>query len=324
LVINPLKHALAHYEVELLEVLNSSGHDIVEIADVVPGDRVTGPLHRIAVATRTVWQRERIAQSVNGRIVIIIWPLFGYFDPLTVRRLARRNTVYLIVHDPTALRRPFGQFSWARKLFRNALSRRHIRVIYHTECAQSVGAHDSGMAGTVVPHPICMSPSGRDQRALPTASRPVVRVLGQYKHNRSLAALALIADRAAGAYELEVHGHGWPEVDGWKVSNRFIPEHEFTDLVESSDCVVIAYDAFFQSGVAARCFEAGIPVVAPVNEHVAQLYGDDWAGTVRDASDWCGALVRALAVDSAEIRKRHFDIAPEIRNAWQDLLSKGT
>jgi hypothetical protein len=323
LVINPLKYTLAHYEGELLEVLKHSGHIAVEIADTVPGDGIKGRLERVAVAARAVQERMKMARSVRGQIVIVVWPLFGYLEPLTLMRLARHNTVHIVVHDPSPLRRAYGQSLWARWLFKAAVRHRSIGVIYHTTHAQCVGARDNGVRGRVVPHPIHPEPSNPVEPHGRTTSRPVVRVLGQYKHTRSLAALTAIADCAAGSYELEIQGRGWPDVRGWTVMDRFVPEHDFTALVESSDCVVIPYDLFFQSGVAVRCLEAGVPVVAPRHEHIAQLYGDDWPGTVRDATDWYDALVRALAADPTEIRSRQLCVAEEVRSAWKDLLSTG-
>jgi hypothetical protein len=322
LIINPLKRALAHYEDELAQTLSYSGINVVEIADSVPGDWVVGTRQRVAIAARTVRERMRMARSVRGQTIIVTWPLFGHFEPLTLWRLARHNTVYLIVHDPLALRRSSGESSWASRLFKTALDRRSIEVLYHTAHAQCVSAHDNGVEGTVVPHPIRLGTSRTDKPR--DSARPVVRVLGQYKRTRSLTALAAIADQAAGSYELEIHGHGWPDVDGWTVADRFIPEGEFTVLVESSDCVVIAYDSFFQSGVAARCLEAGVPVVAPDNEHIVQLYGDDWAGIVRDGSDWYDATVRALEVGAAEIHPRQLRVAREVRSAWHGVLSRGS
>jgi hypothetical protein len=323
LVINPLKHTLAHYEGELLETLIESGQNAVEIANTVPADGISGPVERIAVAGRTVWERIRLARSVRGTIVIVVWPLFGYFEPLTLMRLARYNTVYIVMHDPSPLRRSYGQSLWARKIFKASVHHRHMMILYHTEHAQRVGARDNGVIGTVVPHPIRLESSRTEGRHNPTASRPVVRVLGQYKQTRSLSALTMIADQATGSYDLEIHGRGWPEIQGWSVFDRFVPEHEFRALVESSHCVVIPYDLFFQSGVAVRCLEAGVPVVAPYHEHIAQLYGDDWAGIVRDGTGWCEALERALAMDGAELRARRLGVAQETRRAWQELLSAG-
>lgn len=322
LIINPLKVTLAHYEGELLETLNRSGQHAVEFAETIAGDGIAGPRERVAVAARTVWQRMRMARSVRGRTVIVVWPLFGYLDPLTWMRLARRNTVYMIIHDPSPLRQTYGQSVWARRLFKAAVHRRRIQVLYHTAHAQRVGADGNGVSGAVVPHPVLL-PARTEAPQVPATSRPVIRVLGQYKHARSLTALETIADQAAGSCDLEIHGRGWPQVPGWMVMDHFVEEHEFSALLESSDCVVIPYDSFFQSGVAVRCLEAGVPVVAPRHEHIAELYGDDWAGTVRDASDWYDALERALAVDAAEIRSRHISVALGVHSAWRELLFRG-
>ena len=322
LIINPLnEYALAHYEDELVETLERSGRYNVETADTVAGDAITGSRHRVAVAVRTVWERTVMARSVSGRIVIVIWPLFGYFEPLTLVRLARRNTVYIVVHDPSPLRRSYGQSRWARVLFKTVGQCREIRVLYHTEQARRVGAELTGVNGTVVPHPVALVASQRLPHRGDGGSRPVIRVLGAYKNTRSITALTMLADHAAGEYDLEIHGRGWPEVQGWTVANRFVPEDEFASLVASSDCVVIPYVLFFQSGVAVRCLESGVPVVAPQHEHIVQLYGQAWPGTVRGESDWGDALVRALAIDADEIRSRHHHVAGEILGAWREFLS---
>lgn len=324
LIVNPLKHTLAHYEGELLETLNQCGVSDVEIADTVAGDGVTGPFHRVTIAARTVRDRIAMAHAVHRQIVIVVWPLFGYLEPLTLLGLARSNIVYIVMHDPSPLRRSYGQSRWARGLFKALLRHRNLRILYHTAHAQRVGISNNGVEGTVVPHPMRLLPSGTDVQLRRTASRPMVRVLGQYKDTRSLTALSVLADRAAGLCEFEIHGRGWPEVAGWKVVDRFVPEHEFAFLVESSDCVVIPYDLFFQSGVAVRCLEAGVPVVAPRHEHIGELYGADWAGTVRDESDWYDALMRALAADVADLRTRRLGVMRASRLAWQELLSSGS
>jgi hypothetical protein len=144
-------------------------------------------------------------------------------------------------------------------------------------------------------------------------------VLGRYKNTRSLDALAAIAEQAADSCDLEIYGRGWPRLRGWSVSDRFVPEAEFAALVHTSDCVVIPYDHFFQSGVAVRCLEAAVPVVAPKHEHIAQLFGEEWVGTVR-YGDWYSALVRALAVETAAITARRQVAETMIRDAWDDLL----
>ncbi|TQR85361.1 hypothetical protein D8S82_17170 [Mycobacterium hodleri] len=323
LVINPLKYTLAHYESELIETINRSAYNTVETAETVPGDGIAGPYERIAVAARAIWERIRMGRTIRGKTVIVIWPMFGYFEPATLIGLSRHNNVYIVIHDPSPLRRTYGQSVAARKLFKKTTERWNIKVIYHTVKAQRVGTRDNGVSGIVIPHPIR---SERPLMGVPrenVASRPKVRVLGQYKRTRSLEALTTIADRTGDTYQLEIYGRGWPDVPGWKVANEFVPEQEFVRLVESSDCVVIPYDLFFQSNVAVRCLEAGVPVVAPVHEHITQLYGEDWPGTVRDPSDWYDALSRALAVDLSMLRSHRLGVTQQIRSAWDEGLATG-
>lgn len=322
LVINPLKYTLAHYEGELLGLLGQADFGAVEVAETVPVDGVTGSLERALVAVRCVWQRLRMARHVSGRIVVVVWPLFGYLEPFTLLRLARGNYVYIIVHDPSPLQRAYGQSAWAATLFKAMTKRRNMQVVYHTELAQRVGARDTGVEGTVVPHPVGIATSGLDEsRDRHVDARPVVRVLGRFKDTRSLSALGAISQGAAGTCTLEIHGRGWPDVAGWTLNDTFVPESEFAGLVESADCVVIPYDYFFQSGVAVRCLEAGIPIVAPRHEHIAELYGTHWPGAVDDELDWYAAVLRALAVDTECIRDRHRHVVETVRRAWIDLLT---
>jgi hypothetical protein len=237
-------------------------------------------------------------------------------------RVARRNTVYIIVHDPSPLRRSYDQSRWAKQLFKAATRLASVKILYHTELAQQVGDRRTGVRGAVVPHPIRLDWTPTGERRGLGVRRPVVRVLGQYKQTRSLSALAEIADKAAGLYDLEIHGRGWPQVQGWSVQDHFVPEDKFTDLVQSSDCVIIPYDLFFQSGVAVRCLEVGVPIVAPFHEHIVQLYGDDWVGVVRDEAGWHNALAAALAVDAAAIFARRRHLAQTTSCAWRNLLEE--
>jgi hypothetical protein len=262
-----------------------------------------------------------MGRSIRGCIIIVVWPLFGYFEPLTLLGLARSNRVYIVVHDPTPLRRSFGHSRLARLVFKVTAQRRNIRILYHTEHARRVGVQVNGVTGDVVPHPVLMTRRDDDHIGPPDPTRPVVRVLGQNKQTRSLAALKLIAAKAAGVLTLEIYGRAWPAIPGWIVVDGFVSEEEFRSLLQTSDCVVIPYDSFFQSGVAARCLEAGVRVVAPRHEHIAELYGDDWPGTVRDASDWHDAMLRALAIDNAHIHARRAQVVRDVQQAWAEALA---
>jgi Methyltransferase domain len=318
-VINPLRSTLQHYERELSDTLRYAGYSDIEIAQTVPGDQVSGSLDRVRTALRTVAERLRMSRAVRGRIVIIAWPLFGYLDPLTYLRLARLNQVFIVVHDPTPLRRSFGDSLVSRFIFKVVVARCGIRVLYHTQQAQQVGGRRNGVPGEVVPHPVLMN--SMDTGPMPDASsRPVIRVLGQYKPTRSLSALKLIASKFADALTLEICGRGWPHIDGWTVFDGFVPEDQFDVILQTSNCIVIPYDLFFQSGVAVRCLELGVPVVARRHEHIIELFGHDWPGIVDDSTDWPDAIVRALAIDTTAIQARRAAVRSRVLREWSAVL----
>jgi hypothetical protein len=320
-IVNPLTNTLAHYEGELIETLSHCGFADIEISNSVAGDAVRSALDRISVGLSTLRERFRLARS-SGRIVIVIWPLFGFLEPVTLMRLARRNRVYIILHDPSPLRKQYGQSVMFARLFRAIVGNLQMRVLYHTVDAQRVGAQTLGVVGEVVPHPVRTPPNGFNRVGVSANRQPVIRVLGQYKYTRSVGALAQIAERANGEFELEIYGRDWPQVSGWRVIDRFVEESEFTALLRTADCVVIPYDKFFQSGVAVRCLEAGVPIVAPQHEHIVQLYGDDWLGIVRGASDWYSAIKRVLDLDGEALQRRQSEVVRAIRSAWKAVLTE--
>jgi hypothetical protein len=318
-VINPLRSTLQHYERELSDTLRYAGYSDIEIAQTVPGDQISGSLDRVWTALRTIAERVRMSRTVRGRIVIIAWPLFGYLDPLTCLRLARLNQVFIVVHDPTPLRRSFGDSLVCRFIFKVVVARCGIRVLYHTQQAQQVGGRRNGVPGEVVPHPVLMN--SMDTGPTPDASSlPVIRVLGQYKPTRSLSALKLIASKFADALTLEICGRGWPHIDGWTVFDGFVPEDQFDAILQTSNCIVIPYDLFFQSGVAVRCLELGVPVVARRHEHIIELFGHDWPGIVDDPMDWPDAIVRALAIDTTAIQARRAAVRSRVLREWSAVL----
>ena len=318
-VINPLGSTLLHYEQELAQTLESAGYSDVEIPEIVLGEGASGIKDKLGVARKTIVERIKMGRATRDRIVIVAWPIFGYFDALTFLTYARANRVFFIVHDPSPLRKSYGYSRFARFVFRVVLARWNMHAIYHTELAREAGKEFAGVDGTVVPHPLLME-STEDAARSDHASRPVVRVLGQYKQTRSVAALEAIAAANGDKLELEIYGRGWPATAGWKVTDGFIAEEDFAAVLQSADCVVIPYDSFYQSGVAVRCLELGVPVVGPKHEHIAELYGPDWPGTVADENDWHNAVLRTLDVDPSYLPDRRAAVRLEISKAWQQSL----
>jgi hypothetical protein len=104
------------------------------------------------------------------------------------------------------------------------------------------------------------------------------------------------------------------------VFDGFVPEDQFDVILQTSNCVVIPYDLFFQSGVAVRCLELGVPVVARRHEHIIELFGHDWPGIVHDPTDWPDAIVRALAIDTTAIQARRAVVRSRVLREWSAVL----
>jgi hypothetical protein len=167
----------------------------------------------------------------------------------------------------------------------------------------------------VVPHPMLPPRPSASRRV----ARPVIRVLGQFKADRDVAALERLAREGPGEWTYEIVGRGWPAVAGWHVDARFVPEAEFEELLTTSSAVLIPYRRFFQSGVAVRAVELGTPVVGPADSSLADLLGTGSPWLVRDG-DWRAATTAALGDASAlaEIAERaHRHVVA----GWRDWLA---
>ncbi|WP_407661938.1 glycosyltransferase [Mycolicibacterium chlorophenolicum] len=135
--------------------------------------------------------------------------------------------------------------------------------------------------------------------------RPVVLVLGQYKPARDLNVMSAIAPQLrANGWQPVVAGRGWPEVPGWRVINRFLSRNEFTELLDASAVLLLPYQHYFQSGVALRALECGIPVVGRETGFLRSVLGPDFNGAVQrwdDPSSWAFAVDRATADAAGQI-----------------------
>ncbi|QZY47750.1 glycosyltransferase [Mycolicibacterium austroafricanum] len=324
LILNPLKSTLRHYERELVNTLKVAGYHSVSMIPVVQADGVSGIKERLRIAAASLIERTRLGLSIRGQLIIVTWPMFGYLDPLSLWILCRRNRVHFILHDPTPLRHELGHSRLSRHLFKLAIITTHSQVIYHTELAQKTGQLLCGISGVIAPHPILTSPTKHNSPTIVSVGNHTIRVLGQYKQTRAVGALEAIARDNARGFRLEIHGRGWPPVKGWAVSDRFVSEGAFDSLLQSSNCVVIPYDSFFQSGVAVRSLEHGVPVVAPRHEHIVELYGSDWPGLVDNENDWYEAILRVLAADRRSLEKRVDEVRTSTGHGWSKILDRQT
>ncbi|RIJ76898.1 hypothetical protein D1871_09760 [Nakamurella silvestris] len=309
-VVNPLPATLAHYQLEMLSTLGDLGRTAEHPHPSIEGRSVLGKL--AVIFGSLFW---RLLRTGKGNTLLVVWPVFGYFDALTWWWAARRNTVVLIVHDVTPLRPQFGYSSFAHKAFRFAVRRCRITVVCHTAAAAAELQQLTGVVATLASHPVMASGRSRPQ------SSSVVRVLGQYKTARDLTVLAHLGAKGApdAGYTWEIHGRGWPAVDGWTTQEGFIEEAAFDTLVSGSACVVIPYTKFYQSGVIIRCLENLTPVVAVAHPQVDDLFGEDWPGVVR-GEDWRAAVERATAVPSADRAAALASARDRARSEWAAVV----
>jgi hypothetical protein len=313
-VVNPLGAALHHYQSELLTVLEDSDTSTSVIAFPEPS---TGTGGRVSWLVRYVaalaWAGAR-ARRAGGRL-LVVWPVLGYLDLVLLRVAAGRRSS-LVMHDPVPLVNATGYGRVSRQV--GIRLGGGVQVIVHSEAARR--ALDPALSDeqvALLPHPI-LPPRAGAHDARGRGTRPVVRVLGQYKPDRDLQALSVVAERFGDSAVLEVHGRGWPDVAGWQVQSSFVPESELDQLAASSDVVLIPYRRFFQSGIAIRCLEHGTPVVGPAGSSLEDLYGPDSALLVAHDHDWARAVEHAVARGRAEAAAAAGQWWVHSRAAWSE------
>jgi hypothetical protein len=306
-IVNPLPAALAHYAIELDAVIDAAGEHALPIA--TPSiERIHGTSLVGRTARSLAWRRTFRAMPEDA---VVVWPAYGYLDPLTLRRPRART--WLVVHDPVPLRRQWGLGRLASRLGRQAV-RSPLTVLVHSAPAEAALA-DRGWPAHRIRHPI--APPGR----ISAQRGGTVRVLGQWKPARSLDALTQLADTQEWAGRLEISGRGWPTVPGWEVDSRFLDETELDDRIVNSLAVVLPYSRYFQSGIAIRCLERSIPIVGRSHPFLCELYGEDWPGVVTDG-DWPGAVRRAAEVPAEVVRDRHERYWSACVEQWRQLFTR--
>lgn len=119
----------------------------------------------------------------------------------------------------------------------------------------------------------------------------------------------------------ELVGRGWPHLPGWTTRDEFVPEEEFSELVASSAAVMLPYRHFFQSGVAVRAAEAGVPVIGPAEGQLSEMFGGDYPGLVHDGEteSWMRAVSSVLEDPHCGRRGGEEAYATSAR-AWSSFL----
>jgi hypothetical protein len=328
-VLNPLGGALKHYVGELVGVLNAAG---AEATSVVSFEEPS-----VGGGTRLGWFAKYVQLLCRDRVgvrrrarrsLIVTWPVLGYLDVVLIRLLHGRGA-WLVMHDPVPLVRSVGYGRIGRTLARGCC--RGVGMIVHSQAAKDAVVAAGWPEARLVrlPHPL-LPPEAHvpieTETAVSRRRGVTVRVLGQYKRDRDLAALAAIAKTLGEEYQLEIRGRGWPQVPGWDVVDGFLSEDEMDLMVRTADVVVVPYSRFFQSGIAIRAIEAGVAVVGPLDSSLADLFKEqpEFLVTVAQGADGVNPWVRAVAAagraDRGQIVPAYGRIYGDTVEAWATWL----
>lgn len=326
-VVNPLGGALAHYTSALESVLRGAGAEVTVFSVPEPSVAATGRIAWLRDYASLLFKTGR--NSGRGDRTLVVWPVLGFIDLVLARLLSGKRS-WVVYHDPKPLVRAIGTGKISAKIV--SLTPFLSEVIVHSDtAAQSMRSAGLGKTQALLRHPMFAPRS--DARATPTNnnSRPILRVLGQYKQDRDLEVLQLLSSELQGQFELEIFGRGWPDVEGWRVDSRFVSELELDELIRSSDSILIPYKRFYQSGIAIRALELGTPVVGRAGTSLDGLYkkGSRLLVTEDENCDgvdvlaWSSAIRYAVtsgASEAKEAGRRHFD---DVVADWESWLAAG-
>lgn len=306
-VFNPLPEALAHYVVELEAVFG--GVTLVDSPSegLTPLGRLTGLIRHVVAARRT---------AMSGAVVVVAWPLLGWLELLLWH--SRCSKVFVVVHDPKPLRRQvgLGQFG-ARAARRLRRSNTAPTIIAHSSIAAADIANlVPGYDVVQLPHPVML----RQQADVARKAREF-GVFGQFKEARDLDLLSRLGRRLETlGYVGTISGRGWPAIEGWSVDSRFLTEAELDRRMLRSTAIILPYRHYYQSGIAVRAIELGVPIVANEHPFVTELLGPDYIGTVRDDSleGWIAAIENVIEGGDTPPMDA---VAMRVTSAWRAVFS---
>lgn len=290
-IYNPLHKVLEHFADRLAESLEVSGITSVRLRSL--NGEVGDDLRAKAFALGAHVKNARHHVRAGGPNVVT-WPLLGWWEMPLWRHNAHKTLV--VMHDPEALVRQNGLSpSSAAASARISGAKWPHLVTMSPEAYALTARYFNAERVHLVPHPMTAPVTDNSTRA----GRKVL-VLGQHKPARDLDVMASIATplRAAG-WEPTVAGRGWPLIPGWNVVDRFLAEQEFHELICSSAVVLLPYRYYFQSGVALRALEAGVPVVGRQTGFLTSIFGTGFPGAVDDWGQPAAWLAAITAADSA-------------------------
>ncbi|MEV7998818.1 hypothetical protein QMY03_21000 [Arthrobacter sp. KFRI-F3372] len=304
IVINPLGEALSHYSQALVCHLTDAGVESEVVSITEPSrsgkSRFKWLMDYFAVLV-SVGKRTRKRHS--REIVLVTWPVLGFLDLVIVKILCG-STGMIVYHDPRPLVRSAGSSRAVAGLVR-LVGKRPRALVHSKEAAQAMCNLGFSFGLTMVPHPIL--PTGavnEPTRDYGIGARHCVRVLGQYKEDRDVDLLRVLAEQLGKKYHFEIVGRGWPPVTGWKVDARFVSEDELDELIATSGAIIIPYKRFYQSGIAIRALEKAVPIVGRAQTNLRDLYGPRSRLLVEEDGKTRGVTVEAW-VSAIEFALEH-------------------
>jgi glycosyltransferase involved in cell wall biosynthesis len=321
-LVNPLGGALAHYTAALASTLRSAGTDVQVLSVREPSLSGRGRWSWLFDYMRILVEARHSAGRSRTQI-LVVWPVLGFLDLLLVRFLCGRRAS-VVYHDPKPLVRAVGSGPLSARLIAALPSLPD--VVVHSQAAAAVMQRYAFKSQLhLLAHPMFPPETSETASTRPGRDKPVVRVLGQFKRDRDLEALKALANHVGRDIDLEIVGRGWPDVFGWKVDSRFVPEKELDELLRDSDAVVIPYLRFYQSGIAIRALESKTPIVGRSATSLADLYGhnsellvsaDPTTGLVDDLS-WVKAVKYAVSHGRCDAAKAAANYHADAISDWR-------
>jgi glycosyltransferase involved in cell wall biosynthesis len=229
-------------------------------------------------------------------------------------RLIGGKGAWVVIHDPVPLTSTTG-YDWFSIRAARLVGTRQV-VVHSEAAALEITKVLNRPPRTVLPLPLLRRDV--DEQFEHVGGRPSVLVFGQFKPDRDIELLTSLGDRLSSEYELNIVGRRWPAVSGWNVRNEFIPEDEVEPLLAAASVVLIPYRRFYQSDVAIRCIELGVPVVGLASSSLREMLGANSPLLVShdDPEAWINTIRLAASSGRKAVGLSRVSLYHQTQSAW--------
>jgi glycosyltransferase involved in cell wall biosynthesis len=221
----------------------------------------------------------------HERIDVLIMGMIHPWSPLVIRAARRAGArVITVAHEPQPhLGDPLTIRIIMRRCIRYCLRNSDGIVALTRSSAQVIGSRYPAVRVRVIPHGAFVYHAQTHPRSLPQ-DRPIrLLFFGRivpYKGLGVFLEAARLLQIQRRNLEIEIWGDGdltsvetkLREVSNVRIENRWVEEHEVSDIFHRNDICVLPYLQASQSGIVGIAQAAGLPIVAfPVQGLVEQL-----------------------------------------------------